>query len=65
MKYTSFSSNFSSGRHPADSEAYKGYVLYSASAVHGRTMFWKANLNATRTVIRNGQKKVETYKYSF
>ena len=64
-KYTSFSSNFSSGRHPADSGANKGYVLYSASAVHGRTMFWKANLNATRTVIRNGQKKVETYKYSF
>ncbi len=51
MKYTSFSSNFSSGRHPADSEAYKGYVLYSASAVHGRTMFWKANLNATNVFI--------------
>jgi YD repeat protein len=56
-KYTSFSSNFHSGSHPATYGSNKGYVLYSSSAAYGRTMFWKANLNATRKVAG----KIETY----
>jgi hypothetical protein len=54
-KYTSFSSNFRPGSHPATDEANRGYVLYSSSAVYGRTMFWKANFDATRNVVRHGK----------
>ena len=60
-KYTSFSSNFHSGSHPATYGSNKGYVLYSSSAAYGRTMFWKANLNATRKVAG----KIETYKHTY
>ena len=59
-KYTSFSSNFHSGSHPATYGSNKGYVLYSSSAAYGRTMFWKANLNATRKS-RWKNRDIQTY----
>jgi len=38
--YTGFSNNFNSGTHPATQGNNKGLVLYQATVVLGRTIFW-------------------------
>ena len=64
-KYNNFSSDFHPGNHPATSGPNKGYILYSSSASYGRTLFWKANFNATRKVFRKGHQVTETYRYTY
>ena len=63
--FSSFSKNFNAGRHPATKGNNKDYVLYSSSAARGRTMFWRANFNATRKIVSKGKTIEEKYKYSY